>query len=275
MLSRAQIQRFYLQWAPSEAHRSWPGLWCKQFKVRTCGDVFVSLNKIRPRLGFGSLRRLCLELAPANVYMSALSWLMPERVADKRASTGAYPVGGEYVVDVDSYLDHRPHAHRLTEEGVCEGCLLDSKRLAERLLDEIEENYSNIKIVFSGKSGFHIHVLDFEVRDWALYREKNPLKSHEVARFRYTMHLSEVVGGFDRHHFIVSSDVMRVITFPESLNASTGLICSCLGSPHEFRDTTISLVLRRSRSARGVVSGASWVSMDQLDVHPEPLTRGR
>jgi hypothetical protein len=51
MLSRAQIQRFYLQWEPSEVHRSWPGLWGKQFKVRTCGDIFISLNKIRPRFG--------------------------------------------------------------------------------------------------------------------------------------------------------------------------------------------------------------------------------
>ena len=34
------------------------------------------------------------------------------------------------------------------------------------------------------------------------------------------------VRGFDRHHFILSCDVMRVITFPESLNGETGLVCS-------------------------------------------------
>jgi len=42
---------------------------------------------------------------------------MPERVADKRASAGAYPFIGEYVVDVDSYLGHRPRARRLAVVG--------------------------------------------------------------------------------------------------------------------------------------------------------------
>ena len=77
------------------------------------------------------------------------------------------------MVDVDSYLGHRPHVHRLTDEGVCEGCLLDSKKLTGRLLDEIEGSYSDIKVVFSGRSGFHTHTLYFEVRDWVRASSSN------------------------------------------------------------------------------------------------------
>lgn len=137
---------------------------------------------------------------------------MPERVGDKRASVGAYPIGGEYVIDIDSYLNYRKHNHRTTEDGVCQGCLENSKQLAERFIDEVSENYKDIRVIFSGKSGFHIHVLDFEMRDWARYDEANPLRSHETARFRYSTILNNMVGGFDIHHFILSSDVLRAIT---------------------------------------------------------------
>lgn len=269
MLTPEQIQRFYLQWTPSEIHSSWPSLWRKQFKIRTVGDTFISLNKKRSRLAFSSLRRFCLEYAPRNVYMSALNWVMPERVADKRASVGAYPIGGEYVVDIDSYLNYHKHNHRTTEDRICEGCLENSKQLAERFIDEIRENYRDIRIVFSGRSGFHIHVLDFDLRDWARYDERQPLRSHEVARFRYTTILNESVKGFDIPHFVLSSDVLRVITFPESLNGETGLVCSCLGNPAEFRDLKVYEILEQARVSKGVIQWVNFVSADKLRVAPK------
>ena len=268
MLTPEQIRRFYLQWVSSDVHNTWPNLWNKQFKIRTLGETFISLNKHRNRLAFSSLRRLCYEYAPRSVYMSVLNWQMPERVAEKRASVMAYPIGGEYVVDIDSYLNYKKHNHRTTEEGVCEGCIENSKQLTERLLDKIGENYRDIRIVFSGKSGFHIHVLDFELRDWARYDEKHPLKSHEVARFRYTKHLNGSVGGFDRHHFILSCDVMRVITFPESLNGETGLVCSYLGDPAEFCDLKVYDILDQARASKGITHGVNFVSADRLRVAP-------
>jgi hypothetical protein len=78
VLFQEQIQRFYFQWTPSKVHHDWGNLWNKQFKIRTLDDKFINLNRIRSRLGFDSLRRFCLELAPRNVYMSVLNWHMPE-----------------------------------------------------------------------------------------------------------------------------------------------------------------------------------------------------
>jgi len=40
-------------------------------------------------------------------------------------------------------------------------------------------------------------------------------------------------GGFDDHHFTLSCDPMRVVSFPGSVNAETGLICKYLGGPEE------------------------------------------
>jgi DNA primase catalytic subunit len=31
--------------------------------------------------------------------------------------------------------------------------------------------------VFSGRRGFHIHVLDFSYKDWTYYNERNPIKA--------------------------------------------------------------------------------------------------
>lgn len=261
MLSPELINRFYSNW---EGAPSWPRLWAKQFRIRTSGNTFITLNRKRRRLNSPSLRGFCVDYAPVNVYMSVINWLMPERVTDKHSSRAAHPTGGEYVVDVDSYLGYRKHSHSLTG-GVCEGCIEGSKQLTERLLDKIGENYQDIRVVFSGKSGFHIHVLDFDVRDWTYYSDDDPLRSHEVARFKYTKHVSEAVkGSFDRPHFILSSDVLRIITVPDSLNGETGLICTLLGSPFDFRELTIPEIVEMAGSARGRTVGVNWVSLDKV-----------
>jgi hypothetical protein len=63
-----------------------------------------------------------VSFAPLNLYVSALNWLMPERVSEKGKANRTYPIGGEYVVDVDHYLNYLPHSHHTSGEGVCEGC---------------------------------------------------------------------------------------------------------------------------------------------------------
>jgi len=75
-------------------------------------------------------------------------------------------------------------------------------------------------------------------------------------------------GGFDIHHFILSSDVLRVITFPESLNGETGLICSYLGGANEFSGLNVYEILESAKAAKGSNSGINFVSLDRLRVAP-------
>ena len=207
--------------------------------------------------------------------MSVLNWLLPERVGEKKVSRGAHPIGGEYVIDVDSYLGYVKHSHRTTDDGVCEGCLSNSKELTQRLIDKVTENYKDIRIVFSGKSGFHIHVLDFELRDWANYSEYGPLKSHEVARFIYTKHLCDSVpNAFDKAHFAVSSDVLRVITFPESLNTETGLTCSYLGNPADFSQLDIKEIIEGASKSKGVVQWVNFTPASKMRPSRLELLKG-
>ncbi|MBO3754579.1 MAG: hypothetical protein FGF53_06880 [Candidatus Brockarchaeota archaeon] len=47
------------------------------------------------------------------------------------------------------------------------------------------------------------HVLDFNIKDWTYYNEHDPVKSHKVARFRYTLHLARQLNArFGEPHFI-------------------------------------------------------------------------
>jgi len=202
MLSFQAVSNFYRNgFFENPMLGSWPRLWNKHFRIETRKGDFIKLNRFRPRLNFRVLRWLCRRYAPNHLYMSVLDWLMPERVAEKSRASRAYPIGGEYVIDVDSYLFWKPHSHYEDENRLCSGCLRLSYEATLELLWKIEENYRDVHVVFSGRRGFHIHVLDFDMRDWTHYNDRNPLKSHEVARFKYTKHLKAACGDFDRCHF--------------------------------------------------------------------------
>ena len=249
MLDRNRIRRFYINgFEETVAVRNWPRMWNKQFRIRTVDGAFIKLNRFRDRFSFKALKRYCIHHAPASLYMSVLNWMMPERVGEKSKANRAYPIGGEYVVDVDLHLFWRPHYHYVGLDGVCIRCLSISRDAALRVIDKVCENHSDIHIVFSGRKGFHVHVLDFDVRDWTHYDEGNPIKSHEVARFLYTRHVKRALGGFDDPHFKLSCDPMRMITFPGSLNSRSGLICTHLGGPSEFESMSMTDVLHRSRA---------------------------
>jgi hypothetical protein len=164
--------------------------------------------------------------------MSVTDYLFPERVGRKYKAKYAVPIGGEFVVDVDSFMRKRRHHHSWHPQyAVCEGCLDISKHLTLELCDCIRATHRNIQIVFSGRRGFHIHVLDFDYRDWAPPNPRNPMKAMAAARYKYA---SKVLPGtvWDTSHFIVSVDPIRVITVPNTLNYETGLICLHIGTPN-------------------------------------------
>ena len=124
-------------------------------------------------------------------------------VSKRSASLRAFPVKAHFVIDIDSYMNYRPHRHRTEPERICFGCLEQAKELTHRYLDLVEQNYEGVEIVFSGKHGFHIHVKDWSVRDWTYFDERDPLKSHEVARRKYVEMLKEYAPqAFDIPHYM-------------------------------------------------------------------------
>jgi hypothetical protein len=183
-----------------------------------------------------------------HVYFSVLNWLFPERVGKKYKARYCLPLNGEYVVDVDSYMIIFKHNHKVDDHWyVCKECLDMSKRLTLQLCEIMQSYYSKIAVVFSGCAGFHAHVMDFDYHDWVGYRESDPIWCHHAARFRFTKLLQKQTHVFDRAHFTVSADPMRVFTVPNTDNGKTGLICRFVGTPKDLELLGISELVEMSK----------------------------
>jgi len=258
MLTPDQTRAFYNSWEEPDLYASWSGLWRKHIKIVTNEGIFIALNKKTPRLNHRKLRKYAVKIAHIHIYAGVMEYLRPEKVLSKDRTLKAYPVRGEFVIDVDAYMNYQKHRHRTEPEGFCCDCLEQAKELILKLLDLVKINYEDILIIFSGKHGFHIHVRDFEVRDWTYYDSGNPLKSHEVARRIYVELLKQhVPQAFDIPHYILSCDVTRVMTLPETVNGETGLICSSY-NPDQFRDKSIKEIIAQAKGAKHITAGLNW-----------------
>jgi len=259
MLDPLKISTFYIN-SELEVPSFW-NLSRKHVRIQISDHRYIKLNKFENRINSGELKDYCVSFSPVHVYMSVLNWLFPERVSKKYKGNYAVPVGnGEFVVDIDSYVTHRWHNHRYSKLWkVCKDCLEISKAMTMQACIQLEWYYSDIHVVFSGKNGFHIHVLDFDIEDWTRYNYKNLIKTHEVARYRFTKTVSLETYCFDRAHFILSVDPMRIITVPQTLNAETGLICSYIGGRKDLELQTVENIIVNSQP------------LEELYGHPEPI----
>jgi DNA-binding transcriptional ArsR family regulator len=217
MLSNEQIQAYYVTYPPKI-----PVHWTlgrRHFRVVLRDGRFVKLNHFQNRLTEKDLKYYCWKLKPIHVYFSVLNWLFPERIGKKYKARYCVPLNGEYVVDVDAYLMSFAHKHKVDDHWyVCPQCLEMSRRLTLHLCEIMKKYYSNMAVVFSGCQGFHVHVMDFDYHDWAPYREEDPIWCHHASRFKFTKLLQKQTHVFDRAHFTVSVDPMRVVTVPNTVN---------------------------------------------------------
>jgi hypothetical protein len=182
--------------------------------------------------------------------MSVLDFLFPDEAGLRNTGRRAHPVGGEYVIDVDDFLFRGITGHEHPRTWVCNACLEAARRYAVVLSELVEENYSNVAIVFSGSRGFHVHVLDFGARDWVSQGEQDPFKVQEAARRRYTLHLSRRLDTcFNGRCFTFFNDATRVVPVPQTLNASTGLVCRPIGSRRDLEVRSVTRILDEANPA--------------------------
>ncbi len=252
--TRLHLIREYYSRAPFHDFNLWK-FSRKHFRIELFNHKFLKLNGRRARLGIKDLRFLSSKYVPLHLYMSVLDYLFPERVSSKK-DTNTYPMGGEFVVDVDSYLYYKSHQHVFNNYSVCLGCLEISKRLTIQVCDEISRYYSKFGIVFSGRRGFHVHVFDFDVKDWSRFNPRNPLRSHASARFKFLKLIAPSTYVFDRHHFIVSVDPLRIISVPMSINGETNLICTFIGDRKDLERRSIDSIFEEARPERYVFNVA-------------------
>ena len=137
-LSVAEIRRFYIR---VDFNRYDWRFRRKHFRIETLNGKWVKLNKQRP-INVTRMRKALQKYVPRHAYMSITDYLFPERVGRKYKAKYAVPMGGEFVVDVDSFMRKRGHHHSWHPQyEVCEGCLDISKHLTLELCDRIASNH--------------------------------------------------------------------------------------------------------------------------------------
>lgn len=181
---------------------------------------WVKLNRGRTHLR--GLRKALVALIPESVYISVTRWTFPERVGDRIHSRFAYPVASDFVVDIDSRMVGpwlRQHEHH---GRACLTCLRCCKYLALTVLDRVKQNYERVLTVYSGNKGFHIWILDWEMRDWAMFDAADPIRSIAHSKIRYAGVLAgDIPEILDAWHYHATIDPLRVMKCPNTLVLST------------------------------------------------------
>jgi hypothetical protein len=72
---------------------------------------------------------------------------------------------------------------------------------------------------------------------------------------------------------MLNSDSLRIFRFSgvcARINecATTGLLCSSLGDPHEFGWSSVDDILRKSRRAKASIVGLGWTKASTLEIRP-------
>ena len=71
--------------------------------------------------------------------------------------------------------------------------------------------------------------MGFDYKRYVKPNPRDPIRVQASARFKYARSL--VAHAWDRTHFILSCDPLRVMTIPNTLNLETGPVCLQIGSP--------------------------------------------
>jgi DNA primase catalytic subunit len=170
MLSPQEIRRFYER-TPLQIPELW-SLSSKHFRIETPDRRFIKLNELENRLNQRELSIYCCQPTPLYIYFSVLNWLLPERVGKKYKASYCASLNGEYFIDIDGNLGMVKHEHKLEPiSDECFECLGMSKRLTLQVCEAIQLYYHKTAIVFSRRSGFHVHVLDFSYEDCSPHEE--------------------------------------------------------------------------------------------------------
>jgi DNA primase small subunit len=135
---------------------------------REFGFMFFDRNFVQRHIGFispGEMQSFLISQVPSHVYHSTAYYRFPNAsTMDEKQWEGA-----DLIFDLDA--DHVKGAEGLTYEDMLARIKVELLRLIDDfLLGDLGLDASNLKIVFSGGRGYHIHVSDARI---------SQLKSHE------------------------------------------------------------------------------------------------
>jgi DNA primase catalytic subunit len=178
-------------------------------------DRIISLNKLRHAI-------LSFKEPPLRVYMSQLEWLRPDEIGAKNIKDIC--LGTDFLIfDVDGTNLHSHHF--IYKNGLCKKCIEQAKKETIHLAEYLETRfgYSNFFVIFSGRKGFHLYVLDYG----RIRTDQKFVEYREQKRRRKIVELIKKAGiRIDENTTI---DTRRIIGVPSTLHSFTGLPLYAIG----------------------------------------------
>src|SRR2546427_4122251 len=151
---RERLRDFYRQaplWLPAQPT-------FRQFRVvREGRDGKTAFRKIEDRVkDEKTLRAWLVRLAPLHVYFTTSRWLDPQRLGPRelRGRKGGYPIAHSVFLGQELYFD-------IDAPGDLAAAKADARSLLVLLR---KEGLADLRLVYSGNKGFHVHAYDFERR---------------------------------------------------------------------------------------------------------------
>ena len=190
----------------------------RQFRVaRWTVDGRTAFRKIDDRVkDVATLRRWLLRLTPAHVYFTTARWLDPQRLGprDLRGRRAGYPVAHNVFLGQELYFDIDTP-----------GDLAAGKAHATRLLDLLRsEGLRELRLVYSGNKGFHVHAYDFE-RRFRPDLPEDPREREAAAQTARAGLVTRIVEAGIAIDVEITMDPRRILRLPGTVHGKTFNIC--------------------------------------------------
>ncbi len=151
----------FVMTAFSRHYREAPLLVPDRFAKREFGFMFFDRDFVMRHLGFQSratLKKYLVDQVPSHAYYSCAYYEKPDAPTMSQKNW----LGADLIFDLDA--DHVEGAKDLPYEKMLERVKEEVKRLIDEfLLGDLGFSQDNLKIVFSGGRGYHVHINDPKV----------------------------------------------------------------------------------------------------------------
>jgi len=190
----------------------------RQFRVaRWTEDGRVVFRKIDDRVKDAeTLRRWLVRLAPAHVYFTTSRWLDPQRLGPReiRGRKAGYPIAHNVFLGQELYFDIDSP-----------GDLAAAKEDAHALLRFLRsEGLEDLRVVYSGSKGFHVHAYDFESR-FAVALPEDPRDREAAAQVARADLVDRIVKAGIGIDVEITMDPRRILRLPGTVHGKTFNIC--------------------------------------------------
>lgn len=191
----------------------------RQFRIarETVDGRRPAFRKIDDRVkDVDTLRRWLVRLGPSHVYFTTSRWLDPQRLGprDLKGKRAGYQTAHSVFLGQELYFD-------IDAPGDLPGAIADAHALFDFLR---AEGLEDLRLVYSGNKGFHVHAYDFEQKFAPRFPE-DPAEREGAAQSARADLVRRIVSAGIGIDVDVTMDPRRILRLPGTVHGKTFNIC--------------------------------------------------